>query len=221
VRRQLLDEIGELATYAGGFLLLIGCALLIAGLSCCAKVEPQAPSVPAHQVQADAAVEITVRCGRLGAGKGSGVVIAPNRVLTASHVIDWCEDGEIKVTHGGGDVGAIVLLADPDSDLASLSVPTVQAGPIRFGPKPEVDSTICLVTRYPYINRSCGMVRGYSDPPGDVKHGATTERGNSGSGVYDEQGRLVGIVTHLMTCTNGQLCGGKFASLEGQEAFWE
>jgi S1-C subfamily serine protease len=40
------------------------------------------------------------------------------------------------------------------------------------------------------------------------------DHGNSGGALYDDEGRLVGITTHLTQCTNDQYCEGRASSLE-------
>jgi hypothetical protein len=106
----------------------------------------------------------------------------------------------------------------PDRDLASLHTvldtfdPTY---PIVHGPTPEYGARVCSTTAYPQFLRMCGDVQMPADPPGDLSHTIVTEGGNSGSGVYDAKGRLIGIITHRWSCQNGQLCGGKLATLEG------
>ena len=55
-----------------------------------------------------------------GTGWGSGVIIGPNEILTARHVVD---DGETYTIFHGPDAYAVIgTYLDPDSDLALLHV---------------------------------------------------------------------------------------------------
>lgn len=176
----------------------------------------------------ESAVRITVVCSApSGSGYisyGSGVIVDDHTVLTAAHV---AEDDEGFVcartaTMVNGQTYVVTLgKALPDRDLASLVTvlstfaPTY---PVVYGSSPEYGSRVCSMTAFPRVLWRCGEVQTEADPPGDLSHTIVTEGGNSGSGVYDDRGRLVGIITHRWSCSNGQFCGGKMATLEGHVA---
>ncbi|MGH9435266.1 MAG: S1C family serine protease [Terriglobia bacterium] len=63
---------------------------------------------------------------------GSGVVIAPGRIVTNRHVI---EDGiSFRLEHGGKTWPAQLVRVDPDHDLAELSVPGLAAPAVHVRP---------------------------------------------------------------------------------------
>src|SRR3954453_18224776 len=65
-----------------------------------------------------------------GWGRGSGVVIAPNRVLTNAHVL---RGGGVGVTFSGGEpVHGRVAGVDPDLDIAVISAETGERAPIAW-----------------------------------------------------------------------------------------
>lgn len=173
----------------------------------------------------ESVVGISVTCiGGSGGGfisKGSGVIVNDHTVLTAAHV---AEDPPSMVCVRTATMvdGHTYLLkpgkALPERDLASLTTvlenfsPTY---PVVYGPVPQYGERVCAMTAYPKVLWRCGETQTSAEPPGDIAHTITTEGGNSGSGVYDSTGRLVGIVTHRWSCSNGQYCGGKMATLQG------
>ena len=71
------------------------------------------------------------------------------------------------------------------------------------------------------------MVAWYGDTSGNIRDNARTEHGNSGAGLYSD-GKLVGIVTHLVACSMEDVifhpmaagCGGRATSLAGRHADW-
>ena len=161
------------------FLFLIGCG-------------PSAATLVTKQYQRTAF--ITVVCD--GIGVGSGVVIAPDYVLTAAHVVD-CEDGLMVVATETYDGLATVVTRNSERDLAKLYVPGIRGPSVEIGPAPSPGDTVCLSPAYPRRDRKCGEVyfeRG-DGPNNRIRFSAKVEPGNSGSGLYDSDGRLVGIVT--------------------------
>jgi S1-C subfamily serine protease len=176
-------------------------------------------------VAMESAVHITIMCvdeaGRLSGGYGSGTIVNDRTVLTAAHIAED-DPGEVCVRRATMVNGKSYLLAPgvsmPDRDLASLVTvddkfaPTY---PVVYGLTPAFGSRVCSMTAHPRFLWRCGDVQRPAEAPGDLTHTIVTEGGNSGSGVYDTRGRLVGIITHRWSCQNGQLCGGKLATLTG------
>lgn len=176
------------------------------------------------QARADEAVEITARCqdtsGQGWVFYGSGVIVDAHTILTAGHVATaepgmFC--GWTAEMSNGKEYSVMPSIVLPGVDLASMVSmlafdPTY---PIVFGPIPKLGERVCSSTAHPMRLIRCGEAQTRVEPPGDLMHTMLVEPGNSGSGVYDTQGRLIGIVTHLMRCTNGQYCGGKLATLDG------
>lgn len=148
---------------------------------------------------------------------GSGVVISDRRVLTAAHLVEVCPLPDMFILDDETMYPVYPAKVDVDNDLAIL----VNVGPVPFkkpsinyGPEPKRMSRIYLITGAPYEDVRDGILNHWNIKEGPrIKHSIVTERGNSGSGVYDYMGRLIGILTHATFCGNGQYCGGRASSL--------
>lgn len=170
--------------------------------------------------QADASVKITATCGDKMFG-GSGVLVADRTVMTAAHVV-LCPDGmaaDVTVEHDGRSVDVMMVTTDATPDLARLMLAEPFSGVKipQLGPKPAIDDRVCLQPRTGGDTRSCGWVLSLSDrPTGDIRFSAFVWFGNSGSGVFDSRGRLIGIAVMLVRAQNGQIIGGLATSLAGR-----
>jgi S1-C subfamily serine protease len=183
---------------------------------CCSRPAVQVPRGPAV-TQQELAVEITRACATssgVAVGFGSGALISESGVLTAGHVVFCPGVSTIVVTRPGAMHVAQVHSLDLEGDMAILVLDSKVPGvPVaKIGPRPKVRDRVCVATARPERARPCGMITGYDTLPGDVRHTARTVKGNSGSGVYDLKGRLVGIATHA--CRDGSC--GMFTALEGR-----
>jgi hypothetical protein len=166
---------------------------------------------PASVVAAEAArvVEITGLTA-LGGYRCSGVLVSATQVVTAAHCAP--EGAVILATDAAGEMalmGVEVLL--PGQDLVRLEALEGTGGftaPARLevAPPAQVDDRVCIAPAVPRHDHKCGRVQGEQE--GYVLFDAIVEHGNSGGGVYDDAGRLVGIVSILYTAQNGQIIGG-------------
>lgn len=151
-----------------------------------------------------AAAPTVVRVGRHG-GRGCGVVVAKDRVLTNAHNL---RDRTTEVTFADGrSVQGALVAADGDGDLAVLEVDTGDLEPITWvDAVPEVGSIVFAVGRTPNggerltFGSVSGIERSFRGPrgrrvTGSLEHTAPLARGSSGSPVVDEAGRLVAINT--------------------------
>jgi S1-C subfamily serine protease len=145
-----------------------------------------------------------VRVGRHG-GRGCGVVVAKDRVLTNAHNL---RDRTTEVTFADGRaVQAELVAVDDDGDLAVLAVDTAEVEPITWAEAvPAVGAVVFAVGRAPGggTRLSFGMVSGvertFRGPrgrqvTGSLEHTAPLVRGSSGSPVVDDAGHLVGVNT--------------------------
>ena len=143
-----------------------------------------------------------------GWGRGSGVVIAPDRVLTNAHVL---RGEQVAVTLGGADpVHGHVAGADPDLDVAVVAVETGDAPVVAWEP----DAVDALGVGAPVfaladpggrgLRVTFGLVsaaaRSFRGPrgrriAGSVEHTAPLPRGSSGGPLVDAAGRLLGLNT--------------------------
>lgn len=168
--------------------------------------------------QNDAAVEIAVVCENGSMYAGTGVALPDSRALTAFHVIAPCPGGPLAIV---AELDDTAMLMQPESiapnadvvrlepvDLGLAKAPLSKSRLVELGPLPEPGETVCIAAARPYHSRRCGVVEFAADRPHGIRFDAIVEPGNSGSGVYDSAGRLVGIATKLYQCHNGQICGG-------------
>ena len=143
-----------------------------------------------------------------GWGRGSGVVIAPDRVLTNAHVL---RGEQVAVTLGGADpVHGHVAGADPDLDVAVVAVETGDAPVVAWEPD-EVDDLGVGAPVFALadpggrgLRVTFGLVsaaaRSFRGPrgrriAGSVEHTAPLPRGSSGGPLVDAAGRLLGLNT--------------------------
>lgn len=217
---------GAYGFLAGLLVLLLG---MFANTSCAHTSKLTSRGLTARYIDA---VEIEAVCvkgstaeGMLVGWHGSGVVVSRTRVLTANHVANMRDmtcvfqtktiDGRTRMMQP--------LAAMPSLDLASLELvdgeKPFDASPVAYGKVPEVGDRVCAATGNPWRGHKCGEVQLPGNLPGDVQFLIIVEPGNSGSGVYNDAGELIGIVTHKFTCSQStQTCGGKAASLAGHVA---
>lgn len=156
-------------------------------------------STPAQQIAAT--VRVTVTCSDGSTWNGSGVRVTTTIMLTAAHVANACTEH--------GQATAFIVTVDPYStihiaalirswgayDVAALfTFDATPTAPIEFGPYPGDGGALCVSVAAPKRDRRCAddAVAG-SDARG-FRFKIRSEPGNSGSGVYDSRGRLVGLM---------------------------
>jgi serine protease Do len=139
-----------------------------------------------------------------GWGVGSGVVIAPGRVLTNAHNL---RHQEATVTFSDGRrESARVLGSDPDLDIAVLEVGTADVQPVQWSDEEEASiGQPVLALGNPGgrgLRVTPGFVssvaRSFRGPRGRriggaIEHTAPLPRGSSGGPLVDVDGRLIGI----------------------------
>lgn len=154
------------------------------------------------------AVQVISVCGE-ERHVGSGVVVGPRTVLTAAHVAA-CVKGDITLTTAPGrEYHAAAELVDTQADIARLALVGIERFaelPLEVG-RVGLAQRVCIAPAEPARVTSCGtvMISPYVWRPQSTNHNAMTLPGNSGSGVYDGLGRLVGIVTHARHDGSGGL----------------
>ena len=141
-----------------------------------------------------------------GWGVGSGVVIAPGRVLTNAHNL---RHEEVTVTFlDGRREAARVAGSDPDLDVAVLEVDTGNVKPVEWadGTEPAVGRAVLalgnpggrgLRVTSGFVSSSARSFRGPRGRriAGAIEHTAPLPRGSSGGPLLDTSGRLIGINT--------------------------
>ena len=152
---------------------------------------------------------------RTGSGMGSGVVLAPRGlIVTNEHVVDGADVVQIVTSDGRRQVGRVVR-HDPDQDLAVIrptsTVPTgVQladgtSNPLRVG-----DQVFAIGSPFGLQNTVTAGIVSALNRPGEsgipmIQTDAPINPGNSGGGLFDLEGRLVGIPTSIRAPITGNV----------------
>lgn len=143
-----------------------------------------------------------------GWGRGSGVVIAPNRVLTNAHVL---RGEEVAVTFEGSEpVHGRVAGVDADLDIAVVAADTGDRAAIAWDPTAVASAGLGLPVfaladpggrglrvTFGLVSATGRSFRGPRERriAGSLEHSAPLPRGSSGGPLVDAEGRLLGINT--------------------------
>jgi serine protease Do len=151
----------------------------------------------------DRAGPAVVGLGR-GWGRGSGVIVAPGRILTNAHNLRG-EDVTVTFDDGRSQRGEVIGV-DADGDLAVLGAETGDADPIQFGDATGLATgSVVFALANPGgrgLRATLGLVsatdRSFRAPRGRrfrgaIEHSAPLPRGSSGGPLVDADGRLVGV----------------------------
>lgn len=155
-------------------------------------------------------------------GQGSGVIVSPDRMLTAFHVVE-CEDGSkprVKVDPGDKTLrDATVEIIVPGNDVARLKLVNADEElseyytPVTIGPRPKLGDKLCMTSAVPRLGYHCGTMQPDRDGVGLFQWDYFTEFGNSGSAVYKD-GKLVGLLHALSFCQGRVQCVGHIVPLQ-------
>lgn len=141
---------------------------------------------------------------RRGARGGSGLVLAPGRVLTLAHHL---RGDEVAVLFAGGRTAPGRLAGrDPDLDLAVLEVDTGDAPPVRWaeGDAPGIGAPVVaaadpggggLRVTAGAVSSAASRLRGRRGRPvaGVLEHTAPLPRGSGGGPLLDAGGAVLGV----------------------------
>jgi S1-C subfamily serine protease len=149
---------------------------------------------------------------------GSGVLMsADGKVVTAAHVVQTADTVEVEFTDGAV-VKARVVASDVASDVALLQLERIppHTTPAHFGDsdKTEVGDQIFIVGAPRGITHTLtvGHVSARRQPKATYAGFISTElfqtdaainRGNSGGPMFDMNGDVVGIVSHMVSVSGG------------------
>ena len=160
-----------------------------------------------------------------GWGRGSGVVVAPGRVVTNAHNLRG-DDVSVTFADGRVEVGEVAGV-DPDGDLAVIAVDTADAEPVEIAGEATVSTgSVVFALANPGgrgLRATLGLVstteRSFRGPRGRrfrgaIEHTAPLPRGSSGGPLVDDAGRLLGINTVRMD-------GGLIVAIAADQGFAE
>ena len=139
-----------------------------------------------------------------GWAMGSGVVVAPGRVLTNAHAV---RHDEVTVAFGGGRrASGRVVASDPDLDLAVIDSDTAEVSPIEWGDAAAVTIGRAVLALANPGGRGLRVTPGFVSSTsrsfrgprgrriaGAIEHTAPLPRGSSGGPLVDRSGLLLGI----------------------------
>jgi len=131
--------------------------------------------------------------------QGSGVVTGTGRVITNCHVANGAS--RLTVSAGGTTYSASVRVADEPFDLCSLDVAGLGAPAVSIGSVESVRTGQKVFAIGAPLGLELTISEGIVSSLREVPQGkviqttAPVSPGSSGGGLFDSQGRLVGIVT--------------------------
>lgn len=158
-------------------------------------------------------------------GSGSGVIVAPQTMVTNRHVL--LPGHRYQIYLGGYLLDAETGICDSTQDLCLLSVPKLDARPVEFAnaDKLSVGDPVYAIGAPNEIGNIVGVSeatkqKSFSPPQVSLSNGLITalrpvedgkiiqtnaaiSPGSSGGGLFDSNGRLVGITTFAMRSGQG------------------
>ncbi len=150
--------------------------------------------------------------------EGSGVVLHPDVIATAWHVIESAERIEVRLADGRV-LPASLIARDPASDIALLRVDAGLA-PFDLASDPALADPVCSIGNSFGLGLSvtCGVVSaihvsnaGFNAVEDFVQTDAAINPGASGGALVDRSGRLVGMVSAVFASRGDTSTGVGFA----------
>jgi S1-C subfamily serine protease len=149
---------------------------------------------------------------------GSGVLVsADGKVVTAAHVVQTADSVDVEFVDGTV-VKARILASDGAADVALLQLEKVppNIAPVHFGDsdKTEVGDQVFIVGAPRGISHTLtvGYVSARRQPKSTYsglvsaelfQTDAAINQGNSGGPMFDRNGNVIGIVSHIITVSGG------------------
>jgi S1-C subfamily serine protease len=202
------------ASVAGRMLALLSATdlpLLFAGLEPPPAAPVDLPGDAEAQALARSGLDSTARVAGSGCGAwlqvGSGFFISPTHLVTNAHVVAGTDDA--SVTLGGQTYQAVVVLFDPNVDVAVLYAPQAQVRPLQLSGSTPERGTTGVALGYPGggpLTVSPAAVTANYEIPGPNIYGegrhdhavvemrADVERGSSGGPLVVAPGVVGGVV---------------------------
>lgn len=154
---------------------------------------------------------------------GSGIVIAPDAIVTTCH--DLPPSATIVARVGVESLGANLLIFDEDLNLCRLSIGVNSGQPIAAsGEEPRAGDTVYAVAQHKGGDLSVveGTVKNVrSTPTGKlIEISMPVAPSASGGGLFDAYGRLVGVLTSRSSGMNAAVPASAIAQMQtrGQPA---
>jgi S1-C subfamily serine protease len=152
------------------------------------------------------------------AGLGSGVLISPDgKILTAAHVVQTADAIEVEFLTGE-KIGARVLSSEPSADVALLQLDKAPRAPFvaKIGDSDAVEIGAPVFVVGAPLGASHTLTVGYISArrrPNATLSGmsraeffqtdAAINQGNSGGPLFNMQGEVIGVVSHILSHSGG------------------
>lgn len=156
---------------------------------------------------------------RLEEPEGSGFAYATGGIVaTAWHVVGQATAIRVRLADGR-QFPAAMIAGDPMSDIALLRVPIELPVPERAGP-PPLGAKVCAAGNAFGLDLSvtCGVLSatgrtgvGFNVVEDFLQTDAAVNPGASGGALFDEQGRLIGLLSAIFTKQSDANIGVNFA----------
>lgn len=147
-------------------------------------------------------------------GYGTGILVSSDKILTVKHIssidrlsIYFYEGTSLPTATYKPLIGEIIWLSD-NADLALLSIPSVDTAPVDIiCQTPEIGTPVFIIgqsglaTRWTvrYGNVASSNINSY----GSLILDMNTASGDSGAGVFNYDGKLIGIIVAMQTSKLG------------------
>ena len=195
-------------------------ALLLPALMTCHWAQAQSANNVYAQVKRSVGIVIVSTFEGQLVGSGSAVTVSSQTMVTNRHVL--IPGHRYQVIAGGGVHEAYMTICDSTQDLCLLEVRTLEANPVEFGDanRLSVGDTVYAIGAPNEIGNIVGVSnatkqKSFSPPQLTLSNGLITalrpvedgsiiqtnaamSPGSSGGGLFDAQGRLIGITTFMM-----------------------
>ncbi len=131
-------------------------------------------------------------------GLGSGVLISPGKIATNYHVVKG--GASYKVYRGKQTIDATLYAEDQDKDICILDAKGITGKPAELGKATSLKVGVPVYAvgapQGLELSLSDGIVAQLrSGPPPFIQTTAAVSPGSSGGGLFDGEGRLVGLIT--------------------------
>lgn len=169
------------------------------------SVPLSAPAKSPEQIFDEASRSIVVIHGYGRDGKptnqGSGVVVSRESAVTNCHVLD--DAAKINVVYQYQQYEATLRASDSDRDLCELKVPRLSAVPAAvWSGRPRVGQRVYAIGAPEGLELTIseGLVSSIREFEGAqyIQTSAPISSGSSGGGLFDTEGRLVGITAFIV-----------------------
>ena len=177
--------------------------LVVACLMCAVVVHAKTASEVFDATSASIVVIRTYDAKGKAKGLGSGVVLASDVIATNCHVLE--DAVNMKVMYRKKEYTATRLHSDPDRDVCTLSVYGIKAPVVMKGntSKLKVGARVYVIGAPEglELTLSEGIISSLRPIAGGqyLQITAPISPGSSGGGLFDEEGRLIGLPTFFLT----------------------